>query len=273
MNQFFNINRFSLLVVKHWADNRKRYLLSVLAFIGLLIGWFVFTMLIDSRVMMGKSLQMVTYFFSLFLVGSFYANQYFRELGSRSRGINFLLVPASGFEKILCSLLFTAILFFIVFTAAFYLVDVMMVEISKGFRPIYMQESEKGVMNVFTAANLHFEKDSTLNFLVVFFSIQSVFLLGSVYFQKYSFIKTIISGFVIFFIVFLFMYFLYDMMPKGDYVNGRLTSYRVKTHDKSIYHLVSIPAWPGQLLYYMLMYAVGPFLWLVTYVRLKEKQV
>src|SRR5690242_17437744 len=131
MNQSFNINRFSLLVVKHWADNKKRYLLSVLAFMGLLIGWYTFTILIDSRFPVGKGLQMVTYFFSLFTVGSFYASQYFRELGSRSKGINFLLVPASGLEKLLCSLLYTVILFFLVFTAAFYLIDLLMVWIGQ----------------------------------------------------------------------------------------------------------------------------------------------
>ena len=49
MNQFFSLKRFNLLVLKHWADNRKRYGLSVLAFIGLLIAWFLFIMLTDEQ--------------------------------------------------------------------------------------------------------------------------------------------------------------------------------------------------------------------------------
>jgi hypothetical protein len=274
MNQFFSFHRFSLLVAKHWADNKKRYLLSILAFIGLLIGWFVFTLLIDSRFPVGQGLQMVTYFFSLFTVGTFYANQYFRELGSRAKAINFLLVPSSAFEKVLCSLLYTVVLFFVVFTAAFYLVDMLMVWIAQNLvSDIPYPADQKGVLNVFEAARLPFERNSTLNILVIFFSLQSIFLLGSVYFQKYSFIKTIISGFVIFFIVFLFFYFLYDMMPKGTYVDGHLTSYRVNNHGKGDDYLVMVPDWLGQILYYILMYATAPFLWLVTYVRLKEKQV
>src|SRR5687767_7415314 len=106
MNQFFSFNRFKLLVLKHWADNKKRYGLSVLAFIGLLITWFVFTILtgLDDK-SMGKAAQQITFFLSLFAVGTFYASQYFHELGSRARGINFLLVPASAFEKLLCSIL------------------------------------------------------------------------------------------------------------------------------------------------------------------------
>lgn len=272
MNQFFSFKRFSLLVAKHWADNKKRYLLSVIAFIGLLIAWFVFTMLVDSSTPMGKELQILTFFFSLFAVGSFYANQYFRDLGSRAKAINFLLVPASAFEKILCSLLYTVILFFIVFTSAFYLVDVLMVAVAKGFLMTDIPNKETELLNVFQAARLPLEGESTLNILLIFFTIQSTFLLGSVYFAKYSFIKTIISDFVVFFIIFCFLFFLYDLMPKGEFVTGFLSSYRIENNGKDDY-LVRIPGWPGQILYYMLMYGIAPFLWIVTYFRLKEKQV
>jgi hypothetical protein len=275
MNQFFNFNRFSLLVAKHWADNKKRYLLSVLAFIGLLIGWFIFTILVDSRYPMGQGLQLVTYFFSLFTVGSFYASQYFRDLGSRSKGINFLLVPASSFEKVLCGLLYTVLLFFVVFTLAFYLVDVLMITITKNFitPDIEYPAGQKGLLNVFEAAKIHASPTTTFNVLWIYFSIQSVFLLGSVYFQKYSFIKTIIGGFVIFFLLFCYVYFLYDMMPKGDYANGVFTSYIIKTSGNKDNFLVQLPGWLGQVLYYLFMYGTAPFLYLVTYFRLKEKQV
>ena len=78
--------------------------------------------------------QQITFFLSLFAVGTFYASQYFRDLGSRSKGINFLLVPASVFEKLLCSVLYTVVLFFVVFVAAFYLVDILMVAIANTLR-------------------------------------------------------------------------------------------------------------------------------------------
>lgn len=272
MNQFFSFKRFSLLLAKHWADNKKRYLLSVIAFMGLLITWFTFTMLIESRSAMEKEMQTGTYFFSLFAMGSFYANQYFRDLGSRARGINFLLVPASAFEKILCGLLFTVILFFVVFTSAFYLVDVLMVTIADSFLTADIPNKENGLVNIFEAASLPFDGESGINILLIFFAIQSAFLLGSVYYAKYSFIKTIISGFVVFFIVFCFVYLLYDLMPRGEYTTGFLTSYRIDNPDKDDY-LVRIPGWLGQTVYYLLTYGIAPFLWIVTYVRLKEKQV
>lgn len=269
MNPFFSLKRFSLLVLKHWADNRKRYGLTVLAFIGLLITWFVFAWLTGVDAPMARELQMVTFFFSLFAVGTFYASQYFSHLGSRAKGINFLLVPASALEKLLCSLLYTVFLFFIVFIAAYYLVDFLMVAIAGRFTGA----GKPAVVNVFRVIVLRFNKDTTLNFLLFFFSVQSAFLLGSVYFEKYSFIKTIIGGFVAGFILFCFLYLFNEaLLPEGDYPRGFLTGYRVYVdgvHDR----FIKAPAWIGHLFHFVLMYAVAPFAWIVTYFRLKEKQV
>src|SRR5688500_15360809 len=106
MNQFFSFHRFTLLVQKHWADNKKRYGLSVLAFAGLLIGWFVLTMFMSEGQLMEVELQLGTFFVLLFVTGTFYASQYFSDLNSKSKAANFLLVPASNLEKFLCSLLY-----------------------------------------------------------------------------------------------------------------------------------------------------------------------
>jgi hypothetical protein len=274
MNQFFSFKRFSLLVLKHWADNKKRYGLSVLAFIGLLTAWFVFTMLTGfDDTPMGRGVQQITFFLSLFAVGTFYASQYFRDLGSRAKGINFLLVPASAFEKLLCSILYTAALFFVVFTAAFYIVDVLMVALVGNFTDANQLPKKPSVINVFTVGLLRFNKDATINFLLFFFSVQSAFLLGSVYFEKYSFIKTIICGFIGGFILFCLMYFFNEhLLPNGEFHKGFLTSYLVHI-DGSNDHLVQVPRWIGEVFRFLVMYATAPFFWIVTYYRLKEKQV
>ena len=168
MNQFFSFKRFTLLVWKHWADNKKRYVLSVLAFFGLLATWFVFTMLTGfDDVPMGREVQTITYFFSLFAVGTFYASQYFSDLGSRPKGINFLLVPASAFEKLLCSLLYSIVLFFLVFTTIFYTVDILMVGIAKTLPANPETGAKPAVANVFDIIFLSFNSDTTVNFLLV----------------------------------------------------------------------------------------------------------
>ena len=255
MNQFFDFKRFNLLVLKHWAVNKKRYSLSVLALIGLLIIWFVFALIIGDDKLMSADFQQMTFYFGLFVLGTFYASQYYHDLGSKPKGSNFLLVPASTFEKFLCSLLFTAVLFFIVFTSAFYLVDVLMVSIANSLPGIDLPEAKATVINIFDISPFSSDDNTTLNFLLIFFSIQSIFLLGSVYFKKYNFIKTIISGFIIWFILFLLTYFFYhQFFPEGNDQGAPL------------------PKWLGTLLK-SVIYAIAPLLWIVTYYSLKQKQV
>ena len=274
MNQFFSFKRFALLVVKHWADNKKRYSLAVLAFIGLLITWFVFTILTGfDRVPMGRQVQTITFYFSLFRVGTFYASHYFNDLGARPKAINFLLVPASAFEKLLCSLLYTVVLFLVVFITSFYAVDILMVGIAKAITGTVQTGEKVAVANVFDMISIPFNSDTTFNFLFFFLSVQSAFLLGSVYFEKYSFIKTIIGGFIVGFIVFCLTFFFYEeLLPSGYHMKGFLTAYLVDV-DGVNDRLVQIPAWIGKVFQVLVLYGIAPFLWIVTYYRLKEKQV
>lgn len=253
MNQFFSFERFSLLVAKHWADNKKRYGLSVLAFIGILATWFLFTLLMEDEGPMESDMQFGTFLFMIFASGTLYASQYFRDFGSRARGINFLMVPASTFEKFLCSLLYTVVLFFIVFTVAFYLVDFLLVAISNSFAPT--QAEKTSVINVFEVGFFTFSDQSSIIFLPIFFSVQSAFLLGSVYFRKYSFIKTVIAIFVFWFLMFFLVKLVYNGVMTGD------------IEDIDEVPQITI------LIIKILIYGTAPLLWWISYSRLKAKQV
>jgi hypothetical protein len=257
MNQFFSFRRFNLLVSKHWAENKKRYGLSVLALVGLLIIWFLFVLVVGDDEMLSDEFQQSTYFLSLFAVGTFYGSQYFRDLASKPKGSNFLLVPASTFEKLLCSLMYTVVFFFIVFTAAFYLVDILAVSIANTVPGLDKPEGKIYLVNIFEVTFFSFNDNSTLNFLLFFFSVQSAFLLGSVYFKKYNFIKTIITGFVVWISLFLLVYFIVEhVLPEGK--------------DNEL--LAQLPNWSTNLLRIM-VYGLAPLLWIVAYYRLKQKQV
>ena len=253
MNQFFSLRRFSLLVWKHWADHKKRYGLSLFAFIGLLITWFVFTILIGDDQTMSDEIQKVTYFFALFVAGTLYTSQYFRDLGGRARAINFLLVPASAFEKFLCALLYTVVLFFVVFTAVFYAVDLLMITLYKSFSGAEGVADKVTVANVFPVKFFEFNDRAYIYLLLLFFAVQSAFLLGSVFFRKYPFIKTIISGFIVFFILFCLVYLFHDQLFPDDEPSEVL------------------PVWVGQTAMFV-VYATAPLLWIAAYSRLKRKQ-
>lgn len=253
MNQFFSFKRFGMLVGKHWTENKKRYLLSILAFAGLLIGCFVISLVLQDDNMMEQEFQQTVYFFFLFTVGTFYASQYFRDLGSKTRGSNFLMTPASSFEKFLCGLLFVVVLFFVVFTSLFYLADALMVNLANAF--FYETSDHKlEVVNIFQVALIHITETSQINLLLFFFAVQSAFLMGSATFRKYSFIKTILGLFIIWLIVAMLTFFIYKQnAPDMD--------------------APDLPASYTQLLRVLAMYVIAPMFWLLTYSRLKNKQV
>ena len=249
MSQFFSLKRFRLLVLKHWTDNRRRYTLSVLAFIGLLTAWFALSLLMpEDQVPMSQDVQQTTFFFLLFVTGTFYASQYFRDLSSRTKAGNFLLIPASSFEKLLCGILYSAILFPLVFIAAFYLADSLMVALANA---VYHGGAKTKVISIFSVDFFRFNNHRTLNFLLFFISVQSLFLLGSVYFSKYNFIKTIISGFIIWMMCMGVMLALHTWVKPLD--DGLV--------DDEITVAITV-----------LVYIIGPLLWWAAYYRLKAKQ-
>src|SRR5215213_10202634 len=120
MNQTFSFQRWSLLVAKHWAENRRRYLLSIVAFMSLIMVWYVFVMLTDSSHPMADGIQWATFYFCLAVVGPFYASQFFKSLGSKSKAVDYLMVPASALEKTMVGIFYAVILFPIVFIVSFY---------------------------------------------------------------------------------------------------------------------------------------------------------
>jgi hypothetical protein len=277
MNQTFNFQRWSLLVAKHWGENRKRYLLSIAAFMGLLFMWYLFIGMSDPTDPYAPGLQHVTYYFSLLLVGPFYASQYFKDLGSRSKGINFLLTPASVFEKFLCSWLYALVLFLVVFTAAFYLVDAIVVSLANVLHPSYsMPLQGQGIMKkaeVTNVFNISSGGDNmSVYFLLTFLAIQSAALLGSIYFAQYSYIKTAIALCFLFIVVYvLSSWFQRNVMPPGHFQNG-LIYYRV-WGDEDTSKLVQLPKWVGGILGFLFQFGFPLVFWASTYFRLKEKEV
>ncbi len=257
MNQFFNQARFAQLAWKHWADNKKRYNLALLAYVVLLFTWFLVMLIVEgipNKRGLPDEIQHGTFFFSLFAVGTFYASQYFSDLGSREKGSHFLMVPASAFEKFLCSWFFTVVMFPILILGAFYLVDVLMVTVSNSF----LADGSVGksrVVNVFELNLLRFSPDEAVNLFLFFFSIESLFLLGSVYFKKYNFLKTIITGFVVFLLLFLLAYLLSE-------IPGLEHEAFFSKVEKWFPTFVQV-----------LAYGIAPLAWVATYFVLKAKQV
>jgi hypothetical protein len=273
----FSFDRWRLLVGRHWAENKKKYILSAIAITSLLAFWFLFLLLVDQSYHIDNRMQHGTYFVCLFVFGGFYASQFFSDLGSQSKGINFLLTPASTLEKLACSLFYAVLMFFVFFTLVFYVVDALMVTLANALE---RSRTNGSIGKPSEIINLFFAKKQNAGavnisfyLLLVFFAVQSFFLLGSVYFSKYSFIKTAIALFVLFLtLLFTEEYVMDSFLPDG-YHAGRLTTFLTVKADRTGDKMAALPEWIGRVLNVVLSYVFPPLFWLATYYRLKEKEV
>jgi hypothetical protein len=282
MNQVFDFKRWLFLVGKHWGENRKKYLLSLVALAALLIIWDIFVMLMEQRTPFVVEMQVATYYIGMAIVGCLFGSLIFAEAASGPRAMHFMSVPASIVEKLLCALLYGVVLFFICYTVVFYLVDFTMVKLSNGILEQYWKERdpsyifvEAKVVNVFTKPpntgpdfpNIFFY------FFLLYFNIQSAFLLGSIYFSGYSFIKTCIALLVVFLLVILYMANVLDgFMPKGHFGDGFFT-YIISGKDGEPSRGANLPGWMATSIKFLFMYGFMPLFWIATYFRLKEKEV
>jgi hypothetical protein len=279
INQQFAFSRWSKLVALHWADNRKRYLLAVPAIFGLLVVWDAFLLVMDRYNPLDDGMQTVTYYTGLIAVGCLYASTIFSAFGSKAQGIAWLSVPASALEKLLCGLLFSVVLFFLVYTVVFFLVDIPMVELcnrlierehrvwSAGYPilpdPIY------NVLNGMPNAR---EDNQYHLFLLCYFALQSTCVLGSVYFSRYAFIKTAVA--VLIFILFFMCLearVIEPLLPDGYHRHPMLDW--MKDQDTLGVKVIRLSPLISAPLGFLLLYGTPFVFWIATYFRLKEKEV
>jgi hypothetical protein len=129
------------------------------------------------------------------------------------------------------------------------------------------------VYNLFAAEGAPPPEKEYHFFLSGYFAVQSAFLLGSVYFPRFAFIKTVVAivlfmlGFVLFQRVFI-----YPLLPKG-------WNYDVLRWSQQMYDLeppqreMRLPRDFENILVRVVQFGVPPFFWFVTYIRLKEKEI
>jgi hypothetical protein len=129
------------------------------------------------------------------------------------------------------------------------------------------------VANVFYSEHAN-DREAFYYGTLMFFALQSAALLGSVYFGKYSYIKTAITLTLVFlFFAMVLNFFMKSIMPSG-YMLGTFTKYVFYSGNNfNAGRMVQLPEWIGKSIEFLILYAFPPIFWTATYFRLKEKEV
>jgi len=245
-NNFFDINRFGLLLRKRLIDSQSSIIFELL---GLAAVFAIFLGLAaTSGSISGKS-QIMIFSIGLAILGVIYADRAFSEMKSRVKGLFYLSTPASQFEKLLVAILFTSVLFPLVYVVVFLMVDGLFYMVLNGTGLVAMES----VMRI--------ESAEITGFVRPMLVVQSVFMLGSIWFRKRSLLKTVIV--VVGFYALLGLVGVLMLSPQIKMLNGGVN--------------VNMGAGPidviggayGNVIFWLLPL----FFWTVAYFRLTEKQL
>lgn len=204
----------------------------------------------------------------LFITGGIFASTSFTMLNAKDTGIYWISFPASHLEKFLVALFFNVIMFSATYFLCF--------ELLKFLAEQYVEGLVKAYPLKYSYLKLDWlEKDGPRQaipvFVCAFFSMQAAFLLGSIWFKRFSFIiTTVIIAIAIFFTIFYLIKLSQGMLPDGY----RYGVTNVTTDDgNGIYKLYEMNAGLKKSIEIFFKYLLTPFLWLITWYKLKEKEI
>ena len=279
MNNTFNIQRLGLLLKRQWQDFGKIYLITLAVALGTIITFYGFSTWSVIRWGFSKgytsfSSNSLHFREPLFLILGFLfitviASSYFAHFGQKSKAIIDLMIPASTFEKFLTGIFFTAFLSTVSFVLIFYLTDLVFIsKIKSIYQNITTTISYTNMDGKVTTTTdnlaLFFTKNFPKELLSVYiltpFFITSVFLLGSIYFNKFHYIKTAIS-ILIFSGIWTFI-----IVNIGEKVSKGKIPIHTDNSPQFSTGLIELGVFSVLLL-------LTSIFWVITYIRLKEKQV
>jgi hypothetical protein len=246
MNNIFDSNRLMNFIKRQAVLNAPPILIAAGAVFG--------TMLIVS-ILVGyygngpEDMQGVLNFFVVifFLGGFILTSNIFSELHTPQKSYFYLTLPVSTAEKLIGSWILTSPVYVVVFSIVAYLIYLVpTIMVGNAYRvPAFFNQ------NTFQAIG---------SYMVI----QTVFFLGAAYFRKYNFLKTVLSIFLFQILIGLYAGLLFWLLFGGGNINDRDMDSGFKGTIENI-----VP----QLAHVFFWYILGPFLLVISYFSLKEREV
>jgi hypothetical protein len=263
----FHAPRFGAYFKKHIVDNYRLYLMSLIVLCGLILTVMLFAVFTSGErpYTDGNPFYLVL----LFIAGLIFTGFSFNQFSDKPKGVDYLLLPASHFEKFLTTWLITTVGFILVYNLAFYV----SVLIASGLFSL-----REGKVDSYDW--LHpFKKEFIVAFEAWFLA-QAVIMLGSIYFTKFSLIKTLF-----FLILFVVLMGLVNMTMTNILFGNRLAHwasaipfYGVQVAENGSKpfinsRLLELPPFLLQTYDFVWRFLLAPVIWTLVYFRLKDKEI
>jgi hypothetical protein len=206
MNNTFNFKRFGFVFRKDMLENWKQYMYLFLTLFGIITIIFIWQSLDYYRLVKisgvshrNINLELLTSASLMFAVfGIFFASKFMNPMSGKTKRIAYLTCPASNFEKALSRWVIVTLGYILSFFVALWIADVLRVGICATRYPeIEMKflDLSKLFHTSDSPGTTGYFFDNAYIFVLVlniYFLIQSLFILGSTFWEKASFVKTFI---------------------------------------------------------------------------------
>jgi hypothetical protein len=268
MNSTFNIKRFGLLLKKQWFEFGKIYLITLAVVAGIILSFYSFALYsfspydsIERQFNFREPLFIILGILFITIISS----NYYAHLGQKSKAIIDLMLPASVFEKFLTGVLFSSFISIVSYVVVFKVIDLTFLNLTfSSYEVTRTVTSEEGVSTItsyneqlFSRYLMDIDSELLALFILIPFLLTSIFLLGSIYFNRFHYIKTTIST-MTFVALASFVVF-----KTTEFLNsGKMPRNTSGNHEND--YLCLIP---------LSIALLTLIIWGITYVRLKEKEV
>ncbi|MDD4971004.1 MAG: hypothetical protein PHT07_16370 [Paludibacter sp.] len=251
MNTTFSFNRLGLLIKRYFIENKQREL----SFWGIVI--VVFMIMHQST-----SIEMF-----LYVTGFIFAARMFKVFNYTPGGMHYLLIPATHVEKLVTTILLSTVYYFSMILITYTIGNLLGTALGNAIfsmnNPVsldfFQMESISKVWG-----NTVVQHRGLVEIFFTFALIQSIFLMGSVYFKKNAIGRTIMTFIVISISLGIIEVIIFKL-TFGSF-NLRDQSFNLSISGDNLF-----PGFEAATQY--LKYLMIPFFWLVSYFKLTEKQV
>ncbi|MEH6307250.1 hypothetical protein RYH73_16500 [Olivibacter sp. CPCC 100613] len=264
MNDTFNLKRFAWLLKKSILE-RPALMLGLLA-VTLAITLLTYS-IVQSIAGINRA-QISAFVLGFVTGGSFMASSVFGYFSSTASGSSFLLIPASHFEKWLCGILITGVLFILIYLGFYRLIDIFFVNSYRnGLDP-----ARADYQLLYSGIELFsFDNEIAKIVYTVFFNLAGAMLVGSLYFNKVSYIKvalvictlTIVTYFLNLSIAMAFF----------DHIDVAIPFKVIFLKVGKGVGIINQPDLMARAINITISYVIPAILWLTAYIRLKEKEI
>jgi hypothetical protein len=263
MNNTFDLKRFGWLLRKTLMER----FVQTIGLTGLILSLILILYFICKSLIGFQPAQNISFIWGLAGGGCFLASYMFGYFASGANGSSYLTLPASPFEKWLSGVLISVILYPAIFLVFFHLMDISFVSLYH-----YSLDKTSPLYKIRYDAVYPFSLTGRIAGKVygIFFFIAGVSLVGSLYFNKVSFIKTALALCLICLVAFGANWLMATVIF-GNIDEAGPFHYVVVEVGKGKGE-IDLPEKAFRVYSYFADYVFPLALWLVAYIRLREKE-